>query len=762
MASHHQQDGAPFDGRIHMGLDYSARNTASPPKGYGYSVGGGPPPPRPPREFIESQFQPVWCLLHTYPSIALPSIKPSNCRRQSRLSWLFYSRTTAPAVREPPPRNPNRIKVRTSNFPPSSSVYSQTTPPPDSNSPATVATQYDYRYGGADDISPPSSPEHDVRGAHRLVPGDVSPIDEDDAPPFRRYAAPHSADNPRDNGMCDRPYAPQTRQGTQSPPTTSIPTMRRERHRQSDAATRNPNSAQPRGLVREQVRDQPSQKTPRWDPPTGEQTSSMRGRPSHVKPAEFAQGLGITSHAWSPQQSHPPAAGPSFGDRVRRIAKKAAAVKEGHTDPAAGAFTSSRPGWRGASGRTAIVDPVRDTTEVAPLRIPEKSSRRNAPPSNDSLRRGQTPSMSPPRGSETGAGYGPHQAINRTQPSQPSQAATQTHPQRSRNHPSPLAGDAPSVAARELARDGFPTPNALPSPSHDASPPDSANSMRRKLPPVHTNLNHHHQVSVSSAYPQDTHNPHHSPLQSQAAQPEVPRGEPWTQPGSRFSITTYATSNASTICQDLDDPMNDDQAAVPALPADLHRRPMLTPGRRPSADANSPVTSPIDQFMTSPFARTAGPPITVDERAPPPPALTNPTLARTQATDTTNRPGSRASDMNKTLPPAPPEQTAGVAQDRVGLLNAQLGALANRRININRSIVQMTELMPTDKLMNSAEVVRKRESEKKKVEMLRAELADVQREEYELGLKLHRAYKRLDREGGGGDVTGLWVRRVTG
>ncbi len=178
---------------------------------------------------------------------------------------------------------------------------------------------------------------------------------------------------------------------------------------------------------------------------------------------------------------------------------------------------------------------------------------------------------------------------------------------------------------------------------------------------------------------------------------------------------------------------------------------MLAHGGRPSSDANSPVTSPIDQFMTSPFAR-------VPSAEPTPTLLNNPAISRTQAIE---RPSSRASDINKSLPPAPPEQTAGEAQDRVGLLNAQLGALANRRININRSIVQMTELMPTDKLMNSAEVVQKRESEKKKVETLRQELADVQREEYELGLKLHRAYKRLDREAGG-EVTGLWVRRVTG
>jgi hypothetical protein len=125
------------------------------------------------------------------------------------------------------------------------------------------------------------------------------------------------------------------------------------------------------------------------------------------------------------------------------------------------------------------------------------------------------------------------------------------------------------------------------------------------------------------------------------------------------------------------------------------------------------------------------------------------------------RPMSSASSINKMLPPAPPETTAGDAQDRVGLLNAQLSSLGNRRINLTRSIKQMTELMPQDNLMDSAEVIHKREMERRKVEVLRLELADVQREEYELGLKLHRAYKRLDRDAVWENTT-LWVRRVTG
>jgi hypothetical protein len=71
----------------------------------------------------------------------------------------------------------------------------------------------------------------------------------------------------------------------------------------------------------------------------------------------------------------------------------------------------------------------------------------------------------------------------------------------------------------------------------------------------------------------------------------------------------------------------------------------------------------------------------------------------------------------------------------------------------------MTELMP-DVLMSGMEARRQAE-EKKKVEGLREELADVVRAEHDVGLRLHRALKRRDRN----DIyepTGLWVRRVTG
>lgn len=111
------------------------------------------------------------------------------------------------------------------------------------------------------------------------------------------------------------------------------------------------------------VTDKPrGQKDPRWDPMTGEIASSGSGRPSQVKPVEFARGLGIsTMSSKSPPQAQTPP------------------VPASDTDPAAAAFQSSRPGWRGASGRTAIVDPVQDNMEVEPLKVPPKSARRASP-----------------------------------------------------------------------------------------------------------------------------------------------------------------------------------------------------------------------------------------------------------------------------------------------------------------------------------------------------------------------------------------------
>jgi hypothetical protein len=128
--------------------------------------------------------------------------------------------------------------------------------------------------------------------------------------------------------------------------------------------------------------------------------------------------------------------------------------------------------------------------------------------------------------------------------------------------------------------------------------------------------------------------------------------------------------------------------------------------------------------------------------------------------------GVHRSSLSKALPKSPEE---GRAVDKVTALQAQLGDLARQRRNIEASIRRMTELMPGEMMgfvhgmsgEGRQREVGRREEERRKVEALRGDLADVKREEHDVGLKLHRALKKAD-ERAVYEPTGLWVRRVTG
>lgn len=340
-------------------------------------------------------------------------------------------------------------------------------------------------------------------------------------------------------------------------------------------------------------------------------------------------------------------------------------------------------------------------------------------------------------------------------------------------------------------------------------------------PLAHLHAGHgaHHQPKesfASSVYSQQTEDANHA--QRQRPSDEIaPRptpiidtrnlpgagnaDSPYEQPPSRFSVTTYATSaHTSTPRESLEqfdrNYYNDaDAPPLPTPPKDYvmtsyldneaartkqpkgssvmdRSRPKTRNGTGNWDDENdAPVKISLSQpWMSTAGANSAG----INAQNSPPRARKEaPRGPREQAhkdnrnllalrSDSTNtsRPASILS-VDKALPAAPPELSAETTKDRVAMLNAQLQGLGNRRININKSIKQMTELMPQDNLLATPEVMRKREMEKRKVDDLQQELADVQREEHELGMKLHRAYKRLDRQADY-EPTTLWVRRATG
>ncbi|UKZ79585.1 hypothetical protein TrVFT333_007343 [Trichoderma virens FT-333] len=213
----------------------------------------------------------------------------------------------------------------------------------------------------------------------------------------------------------------------------------------------------------------------------------------------------------------------------------------------------------------------------------------------------------------------------------------------------------------------------------------------------------------------------------EAAPKRANTGEAWEQPPSRFGVTTYISTNGGSSTG------------------------FWGSDAREHAGHRS-YYKPSGAYMSSPYGADTQAAVSSEV------SLSGPDRARAGSNAESTRRSSILSTA-KPLPPAPPE-LASAPDDRIAQLNATLSALAHRRVNINKSIQQMTELMPRDNLMASTEVLRKREVEKQKVEGLKQELAEIQHEEYDLGLKLHRAYKRQEKDAEY-EVTGLWVRRIT-
>lgn len=546
----------------------------------------------------------------------------------------------------------------------------------------------------------------------RPDPGDVSPIDE-------------GLDMSQ---LAVDPQGPSKNHEARS----NIPMMRRARRKNSDATL----NALRESKSRERLKQpRPYGHDVRWDPRTGEPTTdSAKGRPSQVNPQEYVQGLGIRQGSVSPPQvkQAQPSSSP-FGDRMRRM-------RQSSTSPQP--ELAPRPEWRGASGRTTLVAPVNDAKDVAPLKVPRKSSRRAS----------REPGvLSPVHSIEFDSVQSP---LDRG-----SGVESPSYSGRMSSHPIPGQPQSPSMAS--INPQTYPSPplsddNAVPARYSSPQPPNHTQqslqiptnnkAIRRK--PAGGPGHYSQQSTSSSLYSHDIHPGQAPPDTSQ---------DSWTQPPSRFSVTTYATSHQSSTPRESFD-VDGDAPPVPTPPQ------QYTQQQQPSSilDRKRPIVSGYDSVVSSrkdtpiePVKITLDSPYYMTSAVP-----SKPKQSSVVPKGNDSRLSIASADKDKSLPPAPPE-TLSQTQDRVAQLNAKLQALGNRRINLNTAIKQMTELMPTDNILASEAVVRKREGEKRKVETLRQELADVERESYELGLKLHRAYKRMDRDAEY-EPTTLWVRRVTG
>ncbi|KAI0533576.1 hypothetical protein GGR58DRAFT_516823 [Xylaria digitata] len=652
-------------------------------------------------------------------------LTPQHRSTQQQRQQQDSNYLTAPSIQAPPTgRNYQRDSIHGR---PTSSVYSQ--PSPEAAVFAAQQLRNDITRPDPLEISPPSSP--DIASPREgPYPGDVSPIEEapDTSPPDQERQA-------------------------RTAPRSNIPMMRRERRKNADAAMNSIRESKSRN------RTTPPRSYGHdvlWDPRTGEPTTSTKGRPSQVNPQEYAHGLtNRVASAASTTQSRPSPTNPaSLRDRLRPTRQNTASPQP---EPA------PRPGWRGASGRTAIVAPVRDNKNVAPL---------NIPPRNEKKTGRNVPVLSPVESNESEAASSPLQIAARSTAS----------PEHDENG-TLILGGATSLR-RPQSPDILSNPQSSPLSSVYPTPPLSEEAVRANRPVVQESTTaaasqlrklqitsndkaiRRKPARVSSGqYPEPSTPSNHS--HHDVAPPQTSTTHPpseWTQPPSRFGTTTYTASNHTSTPRVSDDESGPPLPTPPQLstptpaPKPTPEISILDRGRPTiSGNEDSPrltPTEPVKINLESPFY--TGPPSTTITKS-----LASGLHPLTRVIPEGNHSTLSVASvlsLEKSLPPAPPEASA---KDRVTELNAQLEALGNRRININTAIRKLTEMMPTDNILASDAVVRKREGEKRKVETLRTELADVDRQSYELGLKLHRAYKRLDRNAEY-EPTTLWVRRVTG
>lgn len=480
---------------------------------------------------------------------------------------------------------------------------------------------------------------------------------------------------------------------------------------------------------------------PSAEPPRGtlaiEQAPSYRQAPFQRKP------VSVPGPHWQtqpqrtrvqprtqPQRTAPQAVIPerdsSFGQRARHIVARDVPQQ-------------SRPPWKGASGREQQVAAMYDDLAVAPLSLPTKSDKRTAL-KGDGHFRARLSQLGSPRVDG---------------PSSTSTAMRKLLTSRTHKKASSLATPSPRSQYNIDGGRQSPSPSPYPSPPHyddrqmtsmsspltDYPSPNSA--IRRKQPPnahVHKNSLHAHPLTSS---PVDQTEIPHPPTPDSPPAIQITGGDAWTQPASRFSITTYATTNAGT-------PNLNSLKNSPAIGTNSPSSPL------PSNAGLAIKRDRLESHFGAPFSGTSTLSVEPSMVSPDKDTMDSSPHVSNSATEATRR--SSIGSLSKPLPPVP---QVAVATDRISLLNAQLEGLANRRQNINYYIKQMTDLTPRELLLASAEVQRKRELEKKNIEKLKEELSEIQREEHELGLLLHRAYKRQNKNAEY-EPTTLWVRRVAG
>jgi hypothetical protein len=436
----------------------------------------------------------------------------------------------------------------------------------------------------------------------------------------------------------------------------------------------------------------------RWDEYSGEPASGNTGRPGQVSPGTYAREA-LAPPSRRPMGNHVSVSGPESNARLHMTLAERA-NRYGKKPPP----VDTRPlePWSRATGRAEIAKPFKDQPSNEPLRLPRKSEAGRAAglgkDASNSLTTtlGRDPRADTEPVANTDAGFSMHEEP--IKPIVPLKVIGTSPP---RGIASPISPHNPAN----------PNPYSYPSPitPTNKQPLTASNSGNRGARP--------------------------EPAQPEPATPKAKaaKGSVNSTPGStaskdnglssRFSWTTYNTSTTYQHSPPPSPPPSLPTSKVPASAATSilnRKRPISTADKIP---ARKPVATASPGHAT---IMSSGPP--------------SPRPDSTYSTST-----------HKALPRPPTELTA---VDHVQVLESQMEDLRIQRNNVFRVLNDLNSKIPSNPMITDFKRMRLVEQRKKDYA---EQLAQIKREEHDVGLKLHRAWRKRDDQ----SESALWVRRVT-
>ncbi|KAF2473481.1 uncharacterized protein BDR25DRAFT_218191 [Lindgomyces ingoldianus] len=450
----------------------------------------------------------------------------------------------------------------------------------------------------------------------------------------------------------------------------------------------------------------------RWDEYSGE--PAPEGKAAQVNPANYVKGslppgaerrpMGYQVSVSSGPQEQTKKNANSFSERASRFGTKS-------PSPVDTTLPKPREPWKGASGRVEIVAPLKNQ----PTKEPFQYARKNAPDAGVKSASGGTKN-------KAGVSLSVPTTVKRVP------VAADTTPVAEEDteadmHEDPIKPVVPLKVGRNSP------PRSLASPVSPNHPGITQQKNPYVYPSPITPTNAQHPANEYHGSKQGPLQPHSTPPNTKVVRKSI-EGTPGSTSSkdnglaSRFSWTTY---NTSTTYQQSPPP-----SPPPPIPTSAQELASSILNRRRPVQASDklPTRKPITSSTARPRTMTSDPP--------------SPRPLSTFSTNT-----------QKALPRPPTEISAA---DHVDILEAQLDDLRLRRSNVNRLLQDLNAQAPSNPLVTDFRRMRIVERRKKDFE---DELAEIRREEHDVGLRLHRAWKKREREDPNGTESAIWIRRVT-